>query len=103
MQNDTLVAVDIAKEVFEVGVSDRPGRVARRSRLQRYQFLGFFAQLPQATVVMEACGSAHYWARRIEELGPQVGAAARAITQATGGLVPTSDAQSSHSPRAPSP
>ena len=30
MENDTLVAVDIAKEVFEVGVSDRPGRVARR-------------------------------------------------------------------------
>jgi IclR family acetate operon transcriptional repressor len=40
--------------------------------------------------------------RRIEELGPQVVAAARAITQATGGLAPTSDAQSSHSPRAPS-
>ena len=41
--------------------------------------------------------------RRIAELGPQVVAAARAITQATGGLVPTSDAQSSHSSRAPSP
>jgi transposase len=69
MENDTLVAVDIAKEVFEVGVSDRPGHVARRRRLARYEFLEFFAQLPQATVVMEACGSAHYWARRIEELG----------------------------------
>ena len=69
MQNDTLVAVDIAKEVFEVGISDRPGRVARRRRLARYEFLEFFAQLPQATVVMEACGSAHYWARKIEELG----------------------------------
>jgi len=69
VQNDTLVAVDIAKEVFEVGVSDRPGRVAVRRRLARYEFLEFFAQLPQATVVMEACGSAHYWARRIEELG----------------------------------
>jgi transposase len=69
MQNDTLVAVDVAKEVFEVGVSDRPGRVASRRRLRRDEFLEFFAQLPQATVVMEACGSAHYWARRIEELG----------------------------------
>jgi len=69
MQNDTLVAVDIAKEVFEVGISDRPGRVARRRRLARYEFLEFFAQLPPATVVMEACGSAHFWARRIEELG----------------------------------
>ena len=69
MQNDTLVAVDIAKEVFEIGVSDRPGRVARRRRLYRHEFLEFFAQLPQATVVMEACGSAHCWARRIEQLG----------------------------------
>ena len=69
VQNDTLVAVDIAKEVFEIGVSDRPGRVARRRRLYRHEFLEFFAQLPQATVVMEACGSAHCWARRIEQLG----------------------------------
>jgi IclR family acetate operon transcriptional repressor len=46
--------------------------------------------------------SARVTLRRIEELGPQVVAAARTITQATGGLVPTSDAQSSHSPRAPS-
>jgi transposase len=69
MQNDTLAAVDIAKEVFEVGVSDRPGRVAVRKRLPRDGFLAFFAQFPQATVVMEACGSAHFWARRIEERG----------------------------------
>ena len=69
MQNDTLVAVDIAKEVFELGGSERPGRVAWRRRLDRCRFLEFFAQLPPATVVMEACGSAHYWARRIEELG----------------------------------
>ena len=41
----------------------------RRRRLARYEFLEFFAQLPAATVVMEACGSAHFWGRRIEELG----------------------------------
>ena len=35
MQNNTLAAVDIAKEIFEVGVSDRPGRVALRKRLPR--------------------------------------------------------------------
>lgn len=69
MQNNTLAAVDIAKEIFEVGVSDRPGHVALRRRLPRVTFLEFFAQLPRATVVMEACGSAHHWARRIEELG----------------------------------
>lgn len=52
MQDDTLVAVDIAKEVFEVGVSDRPGHVVRRRRLARHEFLEFFAQLPPATVVI---------------------------------------------------
>jgi len=69
MQNNTLAAVDIAKEIFELGVSDRPGRVMRPKRLPRAAFLEFFAQLPRATVVMEACGSADHWARRIEELG----------------------------------
>lgn len=72
MQNDTRIAVDLAKAVFEVAVSDRPGRVARRERLPRSRFLAFFAQQPAANVVMEACGSAHYWGRRIEQLGHQV-------------------------------
>jgi transposase len=60
MQNDTRIAVDLAKSVFEIAVSDRPGRVGRRERLPRAQFLSFLAQQPAATVVMEACGSAHY-------------------------------------------
>lgn len=72
MQNDTRIAVDLAKAVFEIAVSDRPGRVSRRERLPRAQFLNFFAQQRPATVVMEACGSAHYWGRRIEGLGHRV-------------------------------
>lgn len=72
MQNDTRIAVDLAKSVFEIAVSDRPGRVGPRGRLPRAQFLSFFAQRPAATVVMEACGSAHYWGRRIEALGHRV-------------------------------
>jgi transposase len=70
--NDTLVAVDLAKSVFQLAVSERPGRVVRRERLTRDKFLEFFAQQPQSTVTMEACGSAHFWARRIEELGHKV-------------------------------
>lgn len=72
MQNDTRIAVDLAKAVFEIAVSNRPGRVSRRERLPRAQFLNFFALQPRATVVMEACGSAHYWGRRIEGLGHHV-------------------------------
>lgn len=72
MQNDTRISVDLAKSIFEVAVSDRPGHVSRRERLPRAQFINFFAQHPQAKVVMEACGSAHYWARRISSLGHEV-------------------------------
>jgi transposase len=69
MANHTLVAVDLAKAVFEVAVSHHPGQVARQKRYSREQFPLALAQLPQATVVMEACGSAHFWARRALALG----------------------------------
>lgn len=72
MQNDTRIAVDLAKSVFEVAVSNRAGIVSRGARLSRSQFLNFFARQPAATVVMEACGSAHFWGRRIEGLGHRV-------------------------------
>ena len=72
MGNDTRIAVDVAKAVFEVAISDRPGHVARRERLQRAEFLPFMAQQPAASVIMEACGSSHHWGRRLEALGHQV-------------------------------
>jgi transposase len=72
VQNHTLVSVDLAKDVFQIAVSEEPGKVARRLRLRRDEFLEFFVQLKPATVVMEACGSAHNWGRRIEELGHRV-------------------------------
>jgi transposase len=71
MQN-TLVAVDLAKVVFEIAVSHQAGKVAKRLRLGRAKFLPFFAQCPKAVVVMEACGSAQFWAREIEKLGHRV-------------------------------
>jgi transposase len=71
MQN-TLVAVDLAKSVFEIGVSQEAGKVSKRLRLSRAKFLPFFAQCPKAVVVMEACGSAQFWAREIEKLGHRV-------------------------------
>lgn len=72
MEKHTVAGVDIAKSVFEVAVSHEPGRVALRRRLSRGAFLTFFAQMPAATVVMEACGSAHYWARQLQDLGHTV-------------------------------
>lgn len=72
MEKHTLMAVDLAKSVFEVAVSHEDGKVAQRRRLQREVFLRFFANTPAATVIMEACGSAHYWAREIQALGHRV-------------------------------
>ena len=62
MKNKT-IAVDLAKNVFQIGVSDRPGHVEKTYRLSRAKFLKFFVNREPATVVMEACGSAHYWGR----------------------------------------
>ena len=67
MENDIVIAVDVAKSVFEVAVSDRPGHVCKRDRLSRSQFLPFFLAYPGATV--EACGSAHYWGRELQKRG----------------------------------
>jgi transposase len=72
VQNDTRIAIDIAKSVFQIAVSEQPGRVCRRARLPRARFLDFMAQQPAALVVMEACGSAHHWAQCIEKLGHRV-------------------------------
>jgi transposase len=72
MANDAVTAVDIAKNVFEVAVSIQPGRVKDRARLPRGRFLEYFANCPQTTVVMEACGTAHHWARELQKLGHRV-------------------------------
>lgn len=72
MQDDTLIAVDLAKSVFEVAISQRPGKIGQRERLSREKFLGFFVNRPAAVVIMEACGTAHSWARKIEQLGHKV-------------------------------
>ena len=68
----TTIAVDLAKSVFQVAVSHRPGHLDEERRLPRDRFLAFFAQRPPATVVLEACGSAHYWARQLQPLGHAV-------------------------------
>jgi transposase len=68
----TTIAVDIAKSVFEIAVSTRPGQVEKCQRLSRARFLHFFAQREPATVVVEACGSAHHWGRKLRELGHTV-------------------------------
>ena len=68
----TTIAVDLAKDVFEIAVSRFPGKVAERRRLSRTKFLRFFAERQPARVLLEACGSAHFWAGELEKLGHKV-------------------------------
>jgi transposase len=68
----TTIAVDLAKSVFEVAVSPRAGKVTKRQRLSRSQFSRFLAEQAPATVVMEACGTGHFWGREAQARGHQV-------------------------------
>jgi transposase len=63
------IGVDLAKSVFQVHGADASGAVLFRKKLRRHQVLTFFAAQPRCTVAMEACGSAHHWAREIGRLG----------------------------------
>jgi len=65
----TTIGLDIAKNVFQVHAEDCAGRVVFRKRLRRAQVLEFFAALPSRCVIgLEACASAHYWARELAKL-----------------------------------
>jgi len=70
--NATTVAVDLAKNVFELAVADAHWKVTERARLTRSQFERWFQNREVALVVMEACGSAHYWGRWLRTRGIEV-------------------------------
>ena len=68
----TTIGFDLAKTVFQVHGADGEGRAVLRRKLRRGKVLAFFAGLPSCLVGMEACASAHYWAREIQALGHEV-------------------------------
>jgi transposase len=67
--NATTVAVDLAKSVFQLAVADDAWRVIETHRLTRSQFERWFQNRDVGLVIMEACGSAHHWARWLDALG----------------------------------
>jgi len=72
MSEVTTIGLDLAKTVFQVHGVDAEGTVMVRRSLRRAQVLAYFAKLPPCLVGMEACATAHYWAREIARLGHQV-------------------------------
>lgn len=70
--NITTIGIDLAKNVFQVhGVNER-GKPQLRKQLKRAQVMSFFLNLPPCLIGMEACGSSHFWARKLSELGHTV-------------------------------
>lgn len=65
----TTIGLDLAKSVFQVHGADEKGHTVMTKQLRRSQVLQYFANLTPCRVGMEACGSAHYWARKLQALG----------------------------------
>ena len=70
--NLTTIGIDLAKSVFQVHGADEKGKAVLKKQLKRAQMLPFFANLTTCRIGMEACGSAHYWARKLQAFGHTV-------------------------------
>jgi transposase len=69
MHRTTTIAVDLAKNVFQIAEADADWQVVGRRRFNRGQLLRYFGERQPCLVVMEACGTAHFWGRWLASLG----------------------------------
>lgn len=72
MKEISTIGLDIGKKVFQVHAIDAAGAVVVRRSLRRRKLLEWFAERPPCLVGMEACATAHYWARELRQLGHDV-------------------------------
>ena len=72
MDNLTTIGLDISKRAFHAVRLDEANIVDLRRKLRRAQLEAFFQKLDGCTIAMEACGSAHYWARKFKAMGHEV-------------------------------
>ena len=70
--NITTIGIDLAKNVFQIHGVDKRGKVVLRKSVRRPALAKLIANLPPCVIGMEACGSAHYWARKFMEFGHTV-------------------------------
>lgn len=68
----TVVGLDLAKSVFQVHGIGNDGEVVVRRKLSRSRVLAYFSKLAPCLIGMEACATAHHWAREISALGHEV-------------------------------
>ena len=69
MAEVTAIGLDIGKRVLQAHGADAAGRGVLQRKLRREEVHAFFAALPSCRVGMEACATAHYWARELRALG----------------------------------
>ena len=68
----TTIGIDLAKEIFQIHGVDAHGKAVLRKPLRRGEMAKHFSNLPPCLIGMEACGSAHYWARKLGSFGHTV-------------------------------
>jgi transposase len=68
----TTIGLDIAKTVFHLITQSKTGHLLKKKQLKRNQVMPYMANIEPCLIVMEACGSAHYWARAFKKLGHEV-------------------------------
>ena len=66
------IGLDIAKKVFHTHGTDSAGSAVFSRRITQNKLLSFFAAQPKCLVALEACGSAHHWARELRQIGHDV-------------------------------
>jgi transposase len=66
-----IISIDLAKDVFEIAIANQQFKIVERLRLSRKDFSAFLSLQPPALVIMEACGSAHFWGRHAQAAGHQ--------------------------------
>jgi transposase len=72
MNNRNVIGLDLAKNVFQLHIADGQGKKIKGLRVRRARLLETFATLSPALVGIEACGSAHYWARELQKPGHEI-------------------------------
>lgn len=70
--NVTTIGIDLAKNVFRIHGVDARSNVVLRKPLRRAELVKFFSNMPPCLIGLEACGGAHFWARKLMELGHTV-------------------------------
>jgi transposase len=66
------IGIDLAKEFFQIHAVDHHGKVVQKKKLKRKEMTTYFANLEPCLIAMEACGSSHYWARKLQSMGHTV-------------------------------